>query len=552
MLLAATAAAAPAQTGGMPGMPGMTMSGANPSGAMITTMMKNPMIPGLKGTQVPITLWLPGQGVDPATVPEAKPREIIDVKDGDSLTFEARLVRRTLHDHTYIMYGYNGQYPGPMIRAKQGATITVRFVNKIDMPSTIHWHGVRLANGNDGVPGFTQEPVQPGGAFVYKVKLPDAGLYWYHDHVREDIGQDMGLYGNIMVDSPRPDYLSPVNGEEFLMLDDILIDDGKLVPYGKEAADFSIMGRFGNVIMVNGEPHYHKEVRKGDVVRFWLTNASNARTYNLSFGGIPAKLIAADVGRFENEQMVKTVVVAAAQRYGVDIRFEKPGDYYLTNRVQVIDHFLGEFYGAIDTLGMISVTADPTTQDYSAQFATLRQDDSLKAEIARLRPEFDRPPDADLLLTVDMHDLPIPMLSFISIDTTYRAPVEWTDAMADMNAISTSKQVNWFIRDKATGKQNMDIDLKFKAGTVAKIRITNDPFSFHPMNHPIHFHGQRFLVVQKNGVPNKNMVWRDTEQLTVGETADFLVEMSNPGKWMAHCHIAEHLQSGMMIMFEVQ
>ncbi len=72
------------------------------------------------------------------------------------------LVRRTIKGHTFAMYGFNGQVPGPLIRVPQNATITVRFHNRIDLPSTVHWHGVRLDNRFDGVPGLTQDSVVPG------------------------------------------------------------------------------------------------------------------------------------------------------------------------------------------------------------------------------------------------------------------------------------------------------------------------------------------------------------------------------------------------------
>ena len=120
------------------------------------------------------------------------------------------LVRRTIKGHAFAMYGFNGQVPGPLIRVPQNATITVRFHNRIDLPSTVHWHGVRLDNRFDGVPGLTQDSVPPGGDFTYTVHFPDAGIYWYHPHVREDIEQAMGLFGNMLVDSPDRDYYSPV------------------------------------------------------------------------------------------------------------------------------------------------------------------------------------------------------------------------------------------------------------------------------------------------------------------------------------------------------
>jgi FtsP/CotA-like multicopper oxidase with cupredoxin domain len=85
-----------------------------------------------------------------------------------------------------------------------------------------------------------------------------------------------------------------------------------------------------------------------------------------------------------------------------------------------------------------------------------------------------------------------------------------------------------------------------------KVLIVNEPDSDHPMQHPVHFHGQRFLVLSRDGVRNPNLAWKDTEMVTAGQTTDLLVEMSNPGIWMSHCHIAEHLEGGMMFSFDVE
>jgi suppressor of ftsI len=124
--------------------------------------------------------------------------------------------------------------------------------------------------------------------------------------------------------------------------------------------------------------------------------------------------------------------------------------------------------------------------------------------------------------------------------------------MPMMNAASTTDNTRWFLVDKDTGKKNMDINRSFTQNQPVKIRIYNDPESVHPMQHPVHFHGQRFLVVEKNGKKNTNLVWKDTVLVPTGEYVDILLDPSNPGTWMAHCHIAEHLTAGMMMKFEVK
>ncbi len=415
----------------------------------------------------------------------------------------------------------------------------------------MHWHGVRLDNRSDGVPGLTQPEVAPGDSFVYTVHFPDAGVYWYHPHVREDIEQAMGLFGNMLVDAPGANYYSPVNGEQVLALGDLMVNGDTLIPFGEEGADFALMGRVGNVLLVNGEPDYTLKARAGEVVRFYLTNVASARTFNLSFGGAPIKVVASDVSRFEREERVGSVVLAPAERYVVDVRFEKPGRYAIVNAIRTINHYRGEFEPVVDTLGVVTVDAAPADPDYARQFATLRRNADVTHEIDRYRKYFDRPPDERFTLTVKASGLPLLSTQFMSVDTAYYAPVEWVDGMPDMNWLSTSKQVRWIIRDQETGKENMDIDWHVRAGSVIKLRIFNDPRSFHPMQHPIHLHGQRMLVIARDGVATKNLVWKDTAIIPVGSTVDLLIDASNPGDWMLHCHIAEHLQSGMMTVLHV-
>jgi len=336
-----------------------------------------------------------------------------------------------------------------------------------------------------------------------------------------------------------------------LVLDDMLLDGQGPIPWGLEGATHALMGRFGNVLMVNGETDYALHVDRGEVVRFYLTNVANTRTFNLTFGDARVKIVASDVGRYEREQWVESVVIAPAERYVVDVRFDAAGEVALTNSVQAVNHFRGTFYPSVDTLGVVRVADDAVDEDLGDAFRTLREHEGVQAEIDAFRTHFDREPDHELELTVRVQDLPLPIVQMMEADTLYVPPMEWNDAMPMMNWLSSAEQVEWILRDRDTGRENAEIDWRFEVGDVVKVRLFNSPDSFHPMHHPIHFHGQRFLVLSVDGVPNPNLVWKDTAIVPVGSTVDFLIEMSNPGEWMAHCHIAEHLESGMMFSFVV-
>jgi hypothetical protein len=223
----------------------------------------------------------------------------------------------------------------------------------------------------------------------------------------------------------------------------------------------------------------------------------------------------------------------------------------LVNRVRAIDHIMARFFDETHELGVVRVSDRPAVPDHAASFARLRENAGVAADIARFRRHFDRPVDRELLVTLRAGDLPFPLRPLMSLESVYRNPVEWAGTMPEMDWVATGKEVRWTLRDRATGRENMDIDWRFKVGEVVKLRLVNDRGALHAMQHPIHIHGQRFLVLSVNGVPNENLVWKDTVLLPTGFVADVLIDVTNPGKWMLHCHVAEHIETGMRMVFEV-
>jgi suppressor of ftsI len=505
-----------------------------------------PMVEGLERLRPDVAPWLPP---DDPSAPEARPSEIVPLGDGDTLDLVAGPVRRTIRGHPVTLYAFNGQIPGPMIRVPRGAEIVVRFANATAMPTAIHWHGIRLDNRFDGVPGVTQDPVPPGGMFLYRVKFPDGGIYWYHPHHREDVLQDLGLYGNLLVDAPGA--FGPVHREVALVLDDILVADEGLVPWGDEDATHALMGRFGNVPLVNGEPRWEIDVAAGEVVRLYLTNVSNARTWNLSLPGARMKLVATDVGRFEHEEWVENVAIAPAERYVVEARFDRAGTVPLLHRAHGIDTIYGNYVVEEDTLGIARVSSDRVAEDLAAGFETLRASPDVRAEIDAVRTRLDDSPERTLLLTVDVDALPFPLGPILAQDRAYFPPLEWAGTMPEMNWVTTPRTVRWALEDPATGRRDREIDWRFRRGDLVRVRLISDRDAFHAMHHPIHVHGQRFLVAAVNGVPLDNRAWKDTVIVPAGGSVDILIELSNPGDWMLHCHVAEHLESGMQTVFTV-
>ena len=489
-------------------------------------------------------------------VQAAKSQEIISLQDGDTYSLSADIVKKNINGQELKMLAYNGSIPGPLIKVPQGAEITLNFTNNTDVDSTIHSHGVRVDNKFDGVPDVTQKPVKPGQSFTYKLTFPDEGIYWYHPHVREDYAQELGLYGNFIVTPAQPDYWAEVDREETLFLDDILIENGQIASFDKSIVSHTLMGRFGNTMLVNGDDNFDLSVKQGERIRFYITNAANTRVFNFTIPKARMKLVGGDSGKYEREVWVDEVTIGPSERYVVEVLFDAAGNYQIANKTP--DKTIA--------LGNITVEKAVVTTSY---LLVTRVNDDKMLELNPYRAYFDAIPDKKLTLSMIMgdsgsqgstggggHDTHMMgngqtmSNSAMQMDND-EGPIEWEDTMSMMNQGSTTKTLKWKLIDSATNKENMDIDWQFKQGEKVKISIFNDPNSMHPMQHPIHLHGQRFLVLAKDGVKNDNLVWKDTVLVGKGETIDILLDVTNPGDWMVHCHIPEHMEAGMMSEFKV-
>ena len=456
---------------------------------------------------------------------------ILTLNDGEVYSLTANRKEKDIGGIVYRMYAYNGKTPGPIFRVKQNAKIQINFTNNIDMDTTIHWHGLRLENSFDGVPQVTQKPVKNGESFLYELSFPDAGMYWYHPHVREDIQQERGLYGGIIVD-PMESELQTVSVEIPLIFDDMLTENKDFFPSAKDATNFALMGRFGNVFLINGREFYETHVKRGSIVRFYLLNAANVRPFNISIEGIPLKVVGSDVGLYEKEFLTDSVIIGPAERYIVDAFFDAPGEYKIFHK------------NPERTVVMGKIIVDEERENKSMGFS-IKDHKKTKDDIQKFSSFSNIKPEKEFLLTIDMRGMIMPPM-----EIGMHGGIEWEDSMFNMNMAHTNRMMEWIIKDEK-GKKNEEIEYTVPVGSVKKIRIINTNNSMHPMQHSIHLHGQRFLVVEENGKRAENLVWKDTVMIPAGSYADILVDFNNPGKWMFHCHIAEHLESGMMAMFVV-
>ena len=556
---------------------------------------------------------------DTAGLPSAVTPTDVRLKDGDRFDLRIGSVKKRFGDSDVRMLAYNGSIPGPTLYVDQDSTITVDAMNDGDVDATVHWHGLRLENRYDGVPEETQAPIQIGGTFTYRVHFPDPGLYWYHPHIREDYAQEMGLSGAIVVRPSDPFYWPAVDRELTITLDDVLIEDGQMAPFRKSGPTFTAMGRFGNVMLTNGETEFSDKVALGEVVRIYFVNTANTRIFNVALRGARMKLVGGDSGRYEREQFIDEVMLSPSERAVVDVLFETEGDVRLEHRTPEDVYDLGGF--TVEGSG---------AGDAAAVYQQLRVDPELSEERRAIAPDLDREPDKTLSFTSVMpllySDSDAPAASYVcpmhpEVTSTeestcpkcgmrltpaeapavrsYVCPMhpevtsteestcpkcgmklivadesslpaahgheqghdhedtgdglEWEDLMPDINRQTDPSNMIWKLVDKDSHAENHEITWAFKVGDRVKIRLVNEmEGSDHPMHHPFHVHGAgRFLVLARDGRTETNLVWKDTVLLRAGETIDILLYLTNPGLWMAHCHIAEHTESGMMFSFRV-
>ena len=414
------------------------------------------------------------------------------------------------------VWAYNGTTPGPVIRVKQGEKVKIRLINKLDQPTSIHWHGVRIDNAMDGVAGLTQEPVKPGESFDYEFIARDAGTYWYHTHNRAWEQLARGLYGMLIVEEPEAPKYRDIN----LVLDDWRLNkDGSFDERSMgDLHDWAHGGRMGNFLTVNGTPGPVLDVTAGERLRLRIVNVANSRIMQLDIADHNPWLIALDGHPVTPRKLQKgDLVLGPAQR--VDL---------------VVD--AGLKAGAKSVIQFVSdrQNIDIATINYVA------------GELAT--PAVLTAPPA---LPVSMPHGAFDLAAAKTVDLNMTG-----GAMGNMRrAMLGGKMLDWrqLVREKRVWAFNGiagDLDkplVQVKKGETIKIDIVNDTAFPHAM----HLHGHHFTVVAKNNMSIATKVWRDTEMVYPDEKISLAFVADNPGKWMFHCHMIEHQAGGMMTWIDV-
>jgi FtsP/CotA-like multicopper oxidase with cupredoxin domain len=388
------------------------------------------------------------------------------------------------------VWSYNGTVD-PVIRIKLGETLKLTLHNKLPQPTTIHWHGVRVPNTMDGVPGVTQPAIKPGESFTYEFTPKDAGTFWFHPHVNAAEQIERGLQGVLIVEDPH----EPKYSQDLVwVLDDWLLEKGaKIHEQFVTGHDLMHDGRWGNVLTVNGKYLPAIPVKAGERLRIRMVNAANGRVFAPSFAELSPLAVAVDGMAVKEPFPLQGFLAAPGNRIDVDVVIPKAA----AGKSLVVADVFG---GTGKPLAFLQV--EPKTATATPSFPPPQ---------ARHFPNWDAAINA-------------PVAHEFLLNATRGGPYG----------------ITWSI-DNHTGHGESVYEMQ--AGHFHRLRFTNRSYRLHPM----HLHGQFFKLLAVNGRPAHENFWRDTVLVGPKESVDIGLVPIDKGLWALHCHVLEHAEAGMMV-----
>jgi FtsP/CotA-like multicopper oxidase with cupredoxin domain len=413
------------------------------------------------------------------------------------------------------LIGYNGLVPGPTLRFTQGQVVRIRFRNELDIPTTVHWHGIRLDNAMDGVPGLTQKPVQPGESFDYEFTPPDAGSFWYHAHVDSWNQVARGLFGALIVDETTPAF-APESDHVLVLTDWRLNDSGAFDAASLgNVREWAGDGHIGNLVTVNGIAIPDIPVHSGSAQRLRLINTSTARILRLELTAAKVAIIARD-GQ-----------TLAAPR-------EVNGDILLgpAQRVDLMAEFAPDVSADLNEFGGLAIARFKPSKPGTAKTSPLLVPANLPVpDLATIRwvPLLMQGGDGDAGKLVD------PQIAEMHGDM----------AMHGHMAMKAVAPPIWAFNN-VVGMGDTPL-FEARSGESIGLEMTNKTEHFHA----IHIHGHDFRIIPKANGPTGNPSWFDTVVIAPNESMRIAFVAGKPGKWMVHCHVLEHSVSGMDTWFKV-
>lgn len=407
--------------------------------------------------------------------------------------------------HQTPVLGFNGSIPAPTIRCRQGEKVTIRFTNKLDEPTTIHWHGLRIPIGMDGVPFLSQKPIMPGETFVYEFTPPDAGTFWYHPHMNSVKQLGMGLVGLIVVEEAQP--------VEFDEEHELALKHWHLNKTG-QWKDLMIprysarMGTPGEWGTVNGQHNPTYSLKENATVRLRIANVDNTITYPIAVEGVDAWVVAIDGNPIKTPYKLTQHKIGPGMR--LDVAFIAPPAGNLVS----VRQMKGKFPFPLC--------------DFKCQESSLAENQSIPA--LPLNP----------VPAVDLDNAEL-------IDFVF----EWEGAVTPADSSGQAVPKFWLTNKRAwEGMSAESIPEPLAKLELGKTYIFNlrNVTQYH---HPIHLHGHTFTVLELDGKPVEKPFHTDTVLLGKNGSAKAAFVADNPGQWMYHCHVIEHMKTGLMGFIEV-
>ena len=401
------------------------------------------------------------------------------------------------------VFAYNGQVPGPTLDVREGDHVIVHFKNNLPEPTTIHWHGIHLPFESDGSPFH---PIAPGETHDYEftVRAGTAGTYWYHPHPdhRTGFAIGKGLYGGIIVRA-ADDPLPAMTEQLIILSDNRFLQDGSIDfpdSHSLHGIHDESNGREGPVLFVNGHVTPTISIRSGEVQRWRIVNGSAGRIYRLALTGHTFLHVGSDGGLFEKPIEVKDILLTTGERVELLVR-------------------------GSDAPGGRSVLQNLPYDRYVPQ--TRPADWETTRDLLTLQTTNDAP--------VAPVALPASLRKVIPLDTT------------KVTAVRTIVFSQGLINGKTMDMARVDVSTKVGATEIWEIE------NVVGMDHPFHLHGFQFQVLDRDGVAEKYVAWKDMLNIPKHSTARIIVRYDDfPGKWMFHCHILDHEDHGMMGVLEVK
>lgn len=433
-----------------------------------------------------------------------------------SLDLEAKPQQVQLGDISANLLAYNGTVPGPLLEARPGDRVQIRFTNQLTQPTNLHYHGLHIPIGGTGDDPFLA--ISPGESHTYEYQIPDthrAGTFWYHPHKHGLVAEQLfgGLAG-LFVIRGELDEIPQIKAakEEFLVLKDFALDrSGNIADTGHIAA---MTGRAGGLLTASGQINPAMPLQKGGLLRLRLLNASPSRFYRLSLEGHAMHLIATDGGAIASPVELSDVVLAPGERAEVLVQGNQdPGSYRLINQP-----FNPAQVGMMGTMMSGNRNSDRSETVATLVYEGETEEMPLPRELTAVEP------------------LPEP-------STTRQFTLNHGMGGGGMMGGGMVFMINGKLFDPAR------VDTQVMLDTVEDWEITNTG----SMAHPFHIHTNKFQIVDQNGQPASYAAWKDVVSVSPGEIVRIRMAFCNyTGKTVYHCHVLDHEDRGMMGVLEIQ